>query len=441
MSGRARFIVPSAIGILVFLTPIAAEGEVNIGVGVATDFVAGLLGAQLPALVTLAVVLSALASLAAALTDTSGRALREGPARRLFLVGWPTVAVRFAGAGLAVMVLLQRGPEWVISAATGQVILNDLMTVIFVLFFFSALALPLLTDFGLMEFAGTLLRPVFRRLFTLPGRASIDALASWIGSAVVGTLITIDQYERGYYSAREASVIATSFSIVSIAFSVVIIGFVGLGEVFVPYYATVCVASLIAALILPRVPPLSRKPDDFCGDRYVEPAAPAGQGLLTQATELAVKRAAEAPPAGDLAKTGIFHVFDIWFGLEPLVMVIGTTALAVTEFTPVFDWLAMPIVPLLELLQLPEAAAAAPAFLVGFADQFLPAILGQGIESELTRFVIACMAITQLIYMSEVGALLLRSSLPLSLLDLFAIFVIRTIITLPVCVAAAYLIF
>ncbi len=438
MSGRARFIVPSIIGILVFLTPIAVDGEVNIGVGVVTDIVEAGLEAQLPTLVTLAVVLSALASLAATLTDTSGRAIREGAVRRLFVVGWPTVAVRCAGAGLAVMVLLQRGPEWVISPATGQVILNDLMTVIFVLFFFSALALPLLTDFGLMEFAGTLLRPTFRRLFTLPGRASIDALASWIGSAVVGTLITIDQYERGYYSAREASVIATSFSIVSIAFSVVIIGFVGLGELFVPYYATVCVASLIAALILPRIPPLSRKPDTYCGEPFVEPALPEGQGLLAQATDLAVERAATAPPPGELAKTGIFHVFDIWFGLEPLVMLIGTTAMGVAEYTPIFDWLAMPIVPLLQLLQLPEATAAAPAFLVGFADQFLPAILGQGIDSEITRFVIACMTITQLIYMSEVGALLLRSSLPLNLVDLFAIFVIRTIITLPVCVAAAY---
>lgn len=44
---------------------------------------------------------------------------------------------------------------------------------------------------------------------------------------------------------------------------------------------------------------------------------------------------------------------------------------------------------------------------------FLPAILGSGIESEMTRFVIGTLSVTQLIYMSEVGALLLEYKLPI----------------------------
>jgi len=80
---------------------------------------------------------------------------------------------------------------------------------------------------------------------------------------------------------------------------------------------------------------------------------------------------------------------------------------------------------------LPEAEAAAPALVVGFADMFLPAVLGQSIESELTRFVIASMSLTQLIYMSEVGVLLLKSKIPLNFIELVSIFVIRTLITLP----------
>ena len=81
---------------------------------------------------------------------------------------------------------------------------------------------------------------------------------------------------------------------------------------------------------------------------------------------------------------------------------------------------------------------------IGILIFFTPIAVGGSVNIGVgvaAGFVIACMTITQVIYMSEVGALLLRSSLPLSLLDLFAIFVIRTIITLPVCVAAAYLIF
>jgi nucleoside recognition membrane protein YjiH len=63
---------------------------------------------------------------------------------------------------------------------------------------------------------------------------------------------------------------------------------------------------------------------------------------------------------------------------------------------------------------------------------FLPSVLGSGIESEMTRFIIACLSVTQLIYMSEVGGLLLGSKIPVTFLDLVLIFLVRTLITLPV---------
>lgn len=76
--------------------------------------------------------------------------------------------------------------------------------------------------------------------------------------------------------------------------------------------------------------------------------------------------------------------------------------------------------------------------LVGFADMFLPAVVGKSIESELTRFVIAGVSMTQLIYMSEVGVLLLKSKIPLNLIELFTIFVLRTLITLPIIALFTY---
>jgi nucleoside recognition membrane protein YjiH len=72
---------------------------------------------------------------------------------------------------------------------------------------------------------------------------------------------------------------------------------------------------------------------------------------------------------------------------------------------------------------------------------FLPAIIGSGIESDMTRFVIGCISISQLIYMSEVGGLLLGSKLPVSFIDLVVIFLQRTIISLPIIVLMAHLIF
>ncbi len=429
------------------LVPIRMGDSVNIGMGIAADLLQEQAGALLPGLATLLIVLSAVATLV--MTDLRWRgslALSEPgawkashPLLALFVVGRSTAIARVAGAIAAGLVLLQRGPTWLISDATGGVMLNDLLPVLVTIFLVAPLLLPFLTEFGLMELVGTLLRSVFRPLFTMPGRSSIDALASWMGSAPVGVLITAQQYESGFYTEREAATIATTFSVVSVAFAFVIIDFLGLGALFVPYYGAIVLSGTIAAVIMPRIPPLSRKRDEYYGPagKQIAEERPDGEGLWAWGMDLAVQKARRAPGVGVLGQRAAYNICEIWFGLLPLVMSIGCAALVLVEYTPVFTWLSAPLVPILALLGVPEAAAAAPALLVGFADQFLPAVLGQSIESPHTRFVIACTSVSQLVYMSEMGALILQSKLPVTLAELFVIFVMRTAITVPVIAGVA----
>lgn len=63
---------------------------------------------------------------------------------------------------------------------------------------------------------------------------------------------------------------------------------------------------------------------------------------------------------------------------------------------------------------------------------FLPSILIEGVQNDITRFVIGALSISQLIYLSEVGGVILGSKIPVSIGKLFMIFLIRTIITLPI---------
>src|SRR5699024_1426088 len=125
----------------------------------------------------------------------------------------------------------------------------------------------------------------------------------------------------------------------------------------------------------------------------------------------------------------------------PVVMAVGTIATMIAEFTPIFHWIGMPFIPSLELLQIPEATEAAQTVVVGFADMFVPAIFVSGIASDLTRFIIAGLSATELIYLSEVGALLLGSKLPINMKDLVIIFLLRTLITLPIIALIAYLLY
>jgi nucleoside recognition membrane protein YjiH len=72
---------------------------------------------------------------------------------------------------------------------------------------------------------------------------------------------------------------------------------------------------------------------------------------------------------------------------------------------------------------------------------FLPSVIASSIQSELTRFVVAATSVTQLIYMSEIGSIIMGSKIPVSLPKLFVIFLERTLVTLPVVCALAHLLF
>lgn len=434
-TSTARFLLPSLAGLLVFLTPIPTGDGFDIGIGIVVGQVREFASDVLPALVTAVVCASAALSLYGLLARPRWR--REpGGLARVFVVSPAAAGLRIAAAVAACMVLFDAGPDWIASADTGGVILRDLMTVVFVVFLFASVLLPLLTDFGLMEFVGTLAQRAFRPLLTLPGAAAVDCAASWFGSSTVGVVITAKQYDAGRYTQREAAVIALNFSVVSVAFAKVIVDFAGLGAHFFAFYGALVVSGLAAAIVTPRLPPLSRKLDRYApGAPRLRQDAPdaAGTGLFALGLGRARARAAQSPPWTEQLRAGTATTFDIWFGLLPLVMIVGTLSLAAANHTPVFDWLSYPLVFFVEFLGLPEARAAAPALLVGFADQFLPVVLAQGIDSELTRFVVACASATQLVYMSEVGAFLLRSNLPVGFRDLLAVFLLRTAITVPIC--------
>lgn len=432
-----RFLIPSIIGILLFMVPVSIGGEVTIVVAILANWLQGAIGPALPYIAAAFMLAAVIGTIAIRFVHISSPFLQT-----LFNVSLFWLIVRVLGFVFAVMVLFSIGPEPIISEFTGGLLLYDLIPVLISVFLFAGLFLPLLLNFGLLEFAGALLTPIMRPLFKLPGRSSIDCAASWMGDGTIGVLLTNQQYEQGHYTKREAAVIGTTFSVVSITFSIVILEQMDLLSYFLPYYFTIIAAGFAAAVIMPRIPPLSRKKDDFFKTRTEQSSEerPASVSTFSWGIRQAVSKSGENG-VRSIFTGGIKNVLDMWIGVLPIVMALGTLAVIVAEFTNFFAIIGAPFVPLLTLMQVPEAAAASESMLIGFADMFLPAILGSGIESDMTRFIIASLSVTQLIYMSEVGGLLLASKLPVSFLDLVIIFLERTIITLPVIVVCAHFIF
>lgn len=430
----ARFAVPAILSLLLFLVPFSIDGSNTILVAVVAQF----LREQLDPILAIAILLITFSSAGMAIF-ANVKHVHSGIIAELFRVTWPWLVLRVLGALISLAVFFEIGSEIIWGANTGQTMVGQLVPTVMTLFLAVIFLLPLMTEYGIMEFAGVLLSGFFRALFRLPGRGAIDAMASWLGAAPLGALVTTQQYERGHYSRREALSIISSFSLASVAFCLLIASILDITHIFVQFYGSVAVVSMVLAMTVCRLPPLSRIPDTYEKETSSTELVPEGESVWRWALQAAVNKAADAEPLPIQVKRSGIKLLDLWFGLIPTVIAIGTIALIIAEYTPVFNWIAYPFRLYLELLSVPEAAAAAPSMVVGFADMILPAVLGAGIESELTKFVIAGISVTQVIYMSEIGALILRSKIQTNIGQLAAIFLVRTVIAIPLFVGLGHL--
>lgn len=428
-----RFILPSLLGVLLFMTPMVLNGKLTIVIAYLIDTINALIA---PYMVVGSVVLTIVPSIITVIVS-SIPALRksDSPALKLFNPGLAWTITRVLGSITVLMIFYKVGPEWIWNRNTGGVQLYDVAPVILVMCFVSSILMPLLSDYGLMDFIGTLFSRIFSFLFNLPGRAAVDSLASCLSSSTVGIILTMRQYKDGYYTRREAATICTNFSFVSIAFSYVLLKFVHLEAIFIPWYMSVLVSAAVCAMILPKLPPLRNVSNQYAQDKNTtatEACPREGESLFNRAVRLGVQKAEKSDDIVTQMKKGVHLTCDILFTIYPAMMILGVIGLSIIEYTSVIQTLAMPLAYLLELLQLPDATLAATAMLAGFIDMLMPVIIGSGIESELTRFVIAGVAINGIIFLTEVAVIMLRFDIGLNLLNLFFVWVLRLLISLPV---------
>jgi nucleoside recognition membrane protein YjiH len=437
-----KFIVPSLLGVGLFLTPVRYQGNATVVLGVLVGGIQAAMGSSMEYATTAIFVSAAVLTLLYTVapdrwTDATPRlrsALRTQP-------GW--LVLRVLGGVFSAMTLLQLGPEWVISKKTGVTAYVDIAGIIFCLIGLGCLLLPLLTDYGFLEFIGTMLRRIFMWAFGLPGRASIDAAASWVGSSSIAVLVTSRQYDTGHYSKREAAVIATNFSVVSVPFVALTVEVAGISGHFLQLYASMLGIGVLCAVVTPRIPPLSRIPDDFHPEigKQVQEEVGVGYSLPRWALRQAARRAAGASGPVRMLRNGGLSALDLFFTMMPAAMTIEFLALATYHHTGILQVLTLPLVPVLELLGVSEAAAASPGVVIGLLDQFVPAIIAGEIDDPGTSFVLAGLSVTQLIFFAETAILIMRSGIPLSVRQLVTIFCIRTTIALPLLAAIAHFIF
>ena len=429
-----KFVLASLIGAFLFLVPIPSGTTFTIPIGIVINWVSGLLTLETISLEEVAVLafitFSTIVTIINMIFKPDFIQKRE-PLKKLFTPAPLYFVSRIIGLVVVYMVYFGFGPEMIRSGATGGSMLGVSATLVSVVLCIAFL-MPLLTDFGIMEFVGVLIRKVVRPLFTVPGRSAIDLMTSWLGTSNAAAILTTRQYETGFYSAREAATISMNFSFVSIPFCYVIAKLIGVDEKFTIFYIINLICGIILAMIIPRIPPLRNIPDtyDEIAGKQINEEVPEGVGKMKWALNLAGHRAESATGKGVL-KSGLHVYSSMFFDLIPIVMAWGTIVLILVEYTPIFDIIATPFGWYMDLLGIEGANEIAPTALVGFADMYIPPLMLADFPIERTRFIMGAASLLQIIYMTEVGLIVIKSRVPVNVGHLFAVFIERTILAIP----------
>ncbi|MDO5712948.1 MAG: nucleoside recognition domain-containing protein [Tissierellia bacterium] len=426
-----KFIILSLIGVFLFLIPIASGDTFTIPIGIIIDWVKSHIHEftlwPLTFLVTLNACLTVITKIAKPEFIMKNHWLRD-----LFDTTPLYIISRIVGAVFIIMFTFQTGPTMIIEANTGGTMIDLAQSLISILIVIS-FTMPLLTEFGIMEFVGILISDYVRPLFKVPGRSAIDLITSWLGASNAAVLLTKQQFDKGFYSGREAATIMTNFSLVSIPFCYIIAQMVGVESKFTAYYLIITGTGVIIALIMPRIYPIKNVPEIYSerAGKQVDEAVPQGVGKFQYAIHQASLRAEKSTFEGAM-RQGADMFLSVIFGLSPIIIAWGTISLIVVEYTSVFQTIAYPMGLYMKVLGIPEAIDAAPATLVGFADMFIPGLMLTSIKSMDTRFIVSAASLLQLIYMTEVGAIIVQSDVPLKFKDLVIIFLERTLLALPI---------
>lgn len=332
--------------------------------------------------------------------------------------------------------LLNIGPDFLREPDMLPFLFNKLALQVGVIIPIGAVFLVFLTGYGLLEFCGVLLDRFMRPIFRTPGRSAIDAVASFAGSYSIALLLTDKVYRQGNYSPREAAIIATGFSTVSTPFMVVVAKTLDLMPHWSAFFWSTFLVTFAVTAITARLWPLAgmsnerTNPDDFERDGAIS---------IGRAFRIGLDTAEQATSLPKALMTGLIDGLKMAAGVVPTILSVGLLGLLAARYTPVFDWIGYLFYPAAWISGLTDPLATSSAIASGFAEMFLPALTGTGAPVH-SRLVIAIVSISSVLFLSASIPCMLATSIPLRFRHLVVIWFLRTLLSIPLASACAWLI-
>ena len=293
-----------------------------------------------------------------------------------------------------------------------------------------AVFLAFLINYGLMEFIGVFMRPVMRPIWKTPGRSAVDAVASFVGSYSVGLLITNRVHKEGYYSVKEACIIATGFSTVSATFMVVVAKTLGLMDHWNVYFWSTLIITFIVTSLTTRIYPLSKKPDTGYQGMEVIPEPSTEAGLLKTALNEGLEACANAPGIWEGIVKNFGDGINMALGIAPSLMSVGFLGLLIAEYTPLFSIIGYIFVPFAMLVGFGgEAVMMGEACAISLAEMFLPANI-VATASPMAQYVTAIVCVSEILFFSASIPCIMGTDIDISLKDILIVWVERVILSL-----------
>ncbi len=381
-----RFLLLSALGAILFFVPISINGVRSIML----DHLVSFITQAAPRLAEFFVL---------CLTAIGGL----WPwANRSFAKDYLNLALsvfRILAIPLGCMAFWNVGPSWLMEPNMLPFVWKNIAVAVTLIVPVGAVLLTFITGYGLLEFIGVLVRPLMRPVFHVPGRAAVDAVASFVGSFSVAMFLTNKLYKESKYTYKEAAIIMTGFSTISVAFMIVIAKTARLMELWNFYFwSAFAVTSIVTALTV-RLYPLSKCEDTYY-DGVGKPEVPMKGNIVKNAYAAGVKTAATSPPLlrglWDNLRSGL----DMCLVLTPTITSMNILALTLARNTSVFDLLGFlyyPIAYLLSLFGLPEPAAVGKATAVVLGDVFVANVVAVSL-TDLSRYIVAVASVSTIVF-------------------------------------------
>ncbi|MGW8029315.1 YjiH family protein [Staphylococcus xylosus] len=422
-----KFFVYSLIGIIFFFVPITISGQSTIMIDHIVQWISKLLNPILPYYVLILILIGA----AHPFINKKWNKSKTDIVFSLFKV---------IGVFIAFMVVFDFGPGFVLKESIGPFLYEKLAIPLSVLIPIGAIFLSFLIGFGLLEFIGVICRPIMRPIFKTPGKSAVDAVASFVGSYSIGLLITNKVYKDGGYTHKEAVVVATGFSTVSATFMIIVANTLGIIEYWNLYFWFTLAVTFIVTAITVQIPPIRTEKTSTYQDQPYKEEIRRDMPLLKESwleAKIAVKN----------SKTLIENITEnlrdgvvMTIAILPSIMSIGFLGLIIAEYTPIIEYISYIFYPIISIFPVSDVAVLAQASTISIVEMLLPAALAQSADLA-TRFIVAVMSVSAIIFFSSVVPVILSTEVKISVGKLVIIWFERVVFTLLITIPFALWIF